>query len=150
MISSKPNHRVTIAWRNWLPRKPPSTRNWPSGRKTCAVWPGTWPRAQNGDVTAISRLADLQEQVLSGERRATELTEAMVALRRQQVTPEELARVADLLDGLWESMSRSDQVRILRHLLERIDCEAGKITVTFNAAGIKALGEELAQQETNP
>jgi site-specific DNA recombinase len=104
---------------------------------------------KNGDVTAISRLADLQEQVLGGERRATELTEAMVALRRQHVTQEELARVADLLDGAWESLSRSDQVRILRHLLERIDCQAGNITVTFNAAGIKALGEELAQQETN-
>ena len=104
---------------------------------------------KNGDVTAISRLADLQEQVLGGERRATELTEAMVALSRQHVTQEELARVADLLDGAWESLSRSDQVRILRHLLERIDCQAGNITVTFNAAGIKALGEELAQQETN-
>ena len=63
----------------------------------------------NGDATAISRLADLQEQVLSGERRATELTEAMVALRRQQVTPEELARAADLLDGPWETMPRADQ-----------------------------------------
>ena len=39
---------------------------------------------------------------------------------------------------------------ILRHLLQRIDCEAGNITVTFNAAGIKTLAEELAQQETNP
>ena len=41
-------------------------------------------------------------------------------------------------------MSRSDQARCLRHLLQRIDCEAGKITITFNAAGIKTLAEELA------
>ena len=43
---------------------------------------------QNGDATAISRLADLQQQLLCGERRATELTEEVVALRRQQVTPD--------------------------------------------------------------
>ena len=45
---------------------------------------------QNGDATAISRLADLQQQLLCGERRARELTEEVVALRRQQVTPAEL------------------------------------------------------------
>ena len=66
---------------------------------------------QNGDATAISRLADLQQQLLSGERRATELTEEVVALRRHQVTPAELACTADLLDGPWQSMSRSEQAR---------------------------------------
>ena len=105
---------------------------------------------QNGDATAISRLADLQQQLLCGERRARELTEEVVALRRHQVTPEELARTADLLDGPWQSRSRSEQARILRHLLQRIDCAGGTITVTFNAAGIKTLAEELIHQETNP
>jgi hypothetical protein len=105
---------------------------------------------QNGDATAISRLADLQEQLLSGERRATELAEEMVALRRHQVTPEELARTADLLEGPWQSMSRADQARLLRHLLQRLDCEDGRITITFNAAGIKILAAELMHQETIP
>ena len=81
---------------------------------------------------------------------SAELTEDMVTLRRHQVTPEELARAADLLDGPWGSMSRPDQRRVLRHLLQRIDCEAGTITVTFNAAGIKTLAAELMHQETNP
>jgi len=74
----------------------------------------------------------------------------MAALRRQQVTPEELTRTAHLLDGPWETMPRRDQARILRHLLQRIDCAAGKITVTFNPAGIKTLAEELDQRETKP
>ena len=105
---------------------------------------------QNGDATAISRLADLQQQLLCGERQATELTEEVVALRRQQVTPAELARTADLLDGPWQSMSRSEQARVLHHLLQCIDCAGGTITVTCNAAGIKTLAEELIHQETNP
>lgn len=102
-------------------------------------------KGPNGDTAAISRLAHLQEQVLWGERRTAELTEAMVALRRQQVTAEELARVAQLLDGPWPSMSRADQTHVLRQLLQRIDCEAGKITIAFNATGTKAVAEELAQ-----
>jgi site-specific DNA recombinase len=106
--------------------------------------------SKNGDATAISRLADLQQQILSGARRATELLEEMVALRRQQVTPEELARAADLLDSPWDSLYSCEQARVLRHLFQRIDCQAGKISVTFNAAGIKTLAEELAQQGTNP
>jgi hypothetical protein len=66
------------------------------------------------------------------------------------VTPEELARTADLLDSPWQSMSRSEQARVLRHLLQHIDCEGGTISVTFNAAGIKTLAEELIHEETNP
>jgi site-specific DNA recombinase len=105
---------------------------------------------KNGDATAISRLTDLQDQVLAGERRATELTEEIIALSRRQVTQEELSRTALFFDGSWRTMSRCDQARLLRHLLQRIDCAAGKITVTFNPAGIKTLAEELAHQETNP
>ena len=104
---------------------------------------------KNGDATAISRLADLQEQVLSGERRHTELVEEMAALRQQQVTPEELTRAAGLLHGSWENKSRCDQARVLRHLLLRIDYETGKISIAFNAAGMKTLADELAEQETN-
>jgi hypothetical protein len=47
-------------------------------------------------------------------------------------------------------MSRADQARVLRYLLQRIDCETSKITLTFHAAGIKALAAELARQEVNP
>jgi site-specific DNA recombinase len=106
---------------------------------------------KNGDAAAISRLADLQHQVLCGERRTTELGEEMVALRQQQVTPEELARAAGLLNGRWANKARSDQARILRHLLQRIDYAAGKISVTFNAIGIKTLAAEVGPlEEINP
>ena len=43
---ARPTSRSAIALPNWLPRKLPSTRNWPSGRKPCAAWPDTWPRAK--------------------------------------------------------------------------------------------------------
>jgi hypothetical protein len=84
----------------------------------CVIYLDNGPN--NACTRTISRLADRQEQVLSGERRATELAEEMVALRRQQVTQEELIRTADLLDGPWQTMSRSDQARILRHLLQAL------------------------------
>ena len=98
------------------------------------------------DATEISRLSDLQERILTGDEQATELTERIVALRQQQISREELARVQSLLNGAWATTSRTDQARILHHLIERIDHDGSKMSLTFDAAGIKRLAGEVAQE----
>ena len=100
----------------------------------------------------ISRLAALREQIATGERRAAELAEDITALRQRDVTQDELARVGGLVNGAWATTPRDQQIRIMRHLLERIDYEAGKISMAFSPSGIKSLAEELTrqQQEANP
>ena len=98
------------------------------------------------DATEIRRLSDLQERILAGDEQATELTERIVALRQQQVSREELACVQSLLNGAWATTSRTDQARILHHLIERIDHDGNKMSLTFDAAGIKRLAAEVAQE----
>ena len=42
--------------------------------------------------------------------------------------------------------SAYDQARILHHLIERIDHDGNKMSLTFDAAGIKRLAAEVAQE----
>jgi site-specific DNA recombinase len=52
-------------------------------------------------------------------------------------------------DPDWDSLSLCDQARLLRLLVERVDYDgrSGAISITFHPAGIKALTEELADQQ---
>jgi site-specific DNA recombinase len=52
-------------------------------------------------------------------------------------------------DPDWDSLSLCDQARLLRLLVERVDYDgrSGDISITFHPAGIKALTEELADQQ---
>ena len=72
------------------------------------------------------------------------MTERIVSLRRQQVSHEELARVQSLLNGAWETTARSEQARILHHLIERIDHDGARMSMTFDPAGIKKLAAQVA------
>ncbi|MCS7168093.1 MAG: hypothetical protein RMI91_11845 [Gemmatales bacterium] len=53
----------------------------------------------------LSRLADLQERIRSAERRATEIREQVIALRRELVDEREVARALSAFDPAWESLA---------------------------------------------
>ena len=98
------------------------------------------------DTPEISRLSDLQERILAGDEQATDLAERIASLRGRQVNHEELARVASLLNGAWETTPRSEQARILYHLIERIDHDGASMSMIFDPAGIKKLTSRVAHQ----
>ena len=70
----------------------------------------------------------------------------MVSLRQQQVSHEDLARVDSLLNGVWEMTPRSEQARILHHVIEHIDHDGSRMSLTFDPAGIKKLAAEVARE----
>jgi site-specific DNA recombinase len=99
--------------------------------------------ATNG--TATDRVADLQDRIQATEQRATQVREELLALGRELVDEKEVARVLSLFDPVWETLSPREQVRIIRLLVQRVDYdgEKGTVSVTFHPAGIKTLAEEL-------
>jgi site-specific DNA recombinase len=101
--------------------------------------------ATNG--TATDRVAELQERIQSTEQRATQVREELIALGRELVDEKEVARVLSLFDPVWETLSPREQVRVIRLLVQRVDYdgEKGTVSVTFHPAGIKTLADELEE-----
>ncbi|HPD29071.1 MAG TPA: recombinase family protein, partial [Phycisphaerae bacterium] len=99
--------------------------------------------------TATDRMADLQDRIRSAEQRATQVREELIALGRELVDEKEAARALALFDPVWESLSPREQVRVMQLLVERVDYdgEKGTVSVTFHPTGIGALVEEARRKE---
>jgi site-specific DNA recombinase len=103
-----------------------------------------------GDASpsAIARLADLQERIRDRERRATEINELTIALGREMVDEQEVAKALSTFNQVWDSLTPREQCRIIPLLIERVDYDgaAGKVSLTFHHSGIEALTWELASE----
>ena len=101
--------------------------------------------ATNG--TATDRVADLQDRIRAAEQRSTQVREELIALGRELVDENEVAQALALFDPVWETLSPREQVRIIRLLVQRVDYdgEKGTVSVTFHPAGIKTLADELEE-----
>jgi len=94
---------------------------------------------------ATARLADLQDRLREAERRLTEVRERGVALDREAVDAEDLARALALFDPTWDELFPREQARIIHLLIERVgyDGASGEMAVTFRPTGIRALAGEV-------
>jgi site-specific DNA recombinase len=103
--------------------------------------------ARNG--AAADRMADLQERIRVAERRATEVREELIAIGRSLVDEREAVRALALFDPVWDRLSPREQVRVLQLLVERVNYDGNKqtVSVTFHPTGIKSLVEETRRKE---
>jgi len=99
--------------------------------------------------TATDRMADLQDRIRSTEQRATQVREELIALGRELIDEKDAARALALFDPVWESLSPREQVRVMQLLVERVDYdgEKGTVSVTFHPAGMEALADEARRKE---
>jgi site-specific DNA recombinase len=97
--------------------------------------------------TATDRMADLQDRIRTAEQRATQVREELIALGRELVDEQEVARAMALFDPVWETLSPREQARVIRLLVERVDYDGQKetVSVTFHPAGIRTLADELEE-----
>lgn len=95
--------------------------------------------ATNG--TARDHVADLQERIQAAEQRGTQVREELIALGRKLVDEKEVARALAVFDPVWETLATREQVRVIRLLVQRVDYDGdkGTVSVTFHPAGIKML-----------
>ena len=100
--------------------------------------------AKNG--TATDRMADLQERIRTTEQRGTQVREELIALGRELLEEKEVTQALAVFDPLWETLAPREQARVIRLLVQRVDYdgEKGTVSVTFHPAGIKMLSREFA------
>ena len=96
---------------------------------------------------ATDRLADLQDRIQSIERRSTEVREELIRLGRTLLDEKEVTRALALFDPVWETLTAKEQARVLRLLVQRVDYdgEKGTVSVTFHPSGIEMLSRGLEE-----
>jgi len=104
----------------------------------------------SSNPTAADRMADVQERIRTAERRATDVREELIALGRELVDEKEAVRALALFDPVWDALSPREQVRVMQLLVERVDYDGAKgtVSITFHPTGIRSLVEEMKQKET--
>jgi site-specific DNA recombinase len=98
---------------------------------------------------AIDRMADLQERIRTAEQRATQVREELIALGRGLVDEREVAQALEIFDPVWESMSPREQARAIQLLVDRVDYDGarGTVSVVFHPAGMKLLANDSKNRE---
>jgi site-specific DNA recombinase len=87
------------------------------------------------------RVAELHEQVASGEARTAELRTKILRLEKQQVEEKELRATMCSFQEVWNAMNIEEQRNVVCLLLEKVgyDGRTGKVTLSFKSAEVKEL-----------
>ena len=90
---------------------------------------------------AASRLADLHAKLAEAQGRADEAARAITAAEAEMVLPEEVDAAFDDFDGVWSRLPPKQQVRLVRLLVQRVDYDAekGTVSIAFHPLGIRRL-----------
>jgi site-specific DNA recombinase len=77
------------------------------------------------------------------------LKEQMYALRQRRLDADEVAAALAQFGPVWESLAPREQARLVQLLIEKVDYDGanGRVAITFYAAGIKTLADELAAEQ---
>ncbi len=91
--------------------------------------------------------ACLRNELRDLEKQSTELHEKMLAISRDLVDETQVVRALSLFDPVWETLAPREQARVVRLLVERVDYDGqrGTVSITFRPTGIKTLLETRAE-----
>jgi hypothetical protein len=94
------------------------------------------------------REATLKPQIAAGEAKAAELRKAVGRGERLRLDTSTVRQRMETFDEVWHSMTISEQIELLRQLIEKVgyDSRADKVKVTYNSHGIKQFCQQGANQ----
>lgn len=94
---------------------------------------------------AARRLADLEEQIRTGENRMRGIAVAVAGLERISVSEREIATALSGFQSFFDRMPKSRGASALNALVEQVtyDREKGTVAIAFQPAGIKSFAEQV-------
>jgi len=100
-------------------------------------------RARNPEP---GRVAELHEQVATGEARAAELRKEILRLEKLRVDEKDLRKTMGSFQEVWKAMNIEEQRALISQLVEKVgyDGRTGKATLSFKSAGVKELVQKGA------
>ena len=101
--------------------------------------------AEGGDTPSLTaRLAELDGRAGQIEQRLTAIAEALAAIDRAQIEPDDVAKALAAFDPVWDALVPRERANILQLLLERVDYDGrgGAVELIFRPAGIASLAAD--------
>lgn len=102
------------------------------------------------DSVLLGLLADLQDRIRDGEKRAAEIRIELDSLQRLRIDSGEAAEALQRFDEVWESLPPRKQAELIDLLVRSIEYDgaAGKLSIAFHPSGIQTLDDSLAEGAT--
>ena len=102
---------------------------------------------QNGD--GAEELISVQECIDSIERRITDIEEEMLKLGDNVMEEQEIRKTCGSFDPLWDVLTTRERSRILNLLIESIEYDGEKktVSITYKPTCITSLSQELQKRE---
>jgi site-specific DNA recombinase len=99
----------------------------------------------------IDCLAAAQERSREIELLSRRIDQKLEATKSTQIERDEAKRVCEEFDSLWETLTTREQARILHLIVERVDFDNEKstISIALHSNGIESLLSEFNKQKEN-
>lgn len=96
----------------------------------------------------VGQTADVQDRIAATEQRAAKVRDELASLGRDVVDEGEVAIALASFGPVWESLAPREQARLIQLLVERVDYDGdkGTVSVTFRPGGIRELAEQQQQE----
>jgi site-specific DNA recombinase len=100
-------------------------------------------------ASRAARLADLHEKVRACEERAEALNQRIVEVGAGEITKADVDAALGEFDGVWSRLSPKEQARLMRMLVQRVDYNAtkGSVSITFHPLGLRSIGQRGHEEE---
>jgi len=102
------------------------------------------------DGHAAARLADLHQGVQTADERAAAIRREIADADTGQITKAEVDAALGEFDGVWSRLSPKEQAKLMRMLVQRVDYDAtkGSVSITFHPLGLRSIGQRAAEEVT--
>ncbi len=96
---------------------------------------------------AAARLADLHEKVRAAEKQAGVLRGRIEEAEAELITKDEVDAALGEFDSVWSRLSPKEQTRLIRMLIQRVDYDAtkGSVSITFHPLGLRSIGQQACE-----
>ncbi len=96
------------------------------------------------NALATERLAEVELRTSEIESRLGEIAQAIAAIDRTAIDPEDVAKALGQFDPVWDALVPREQPSLLQLLIERVDYDgvAKEVAITFRADGVASLTEQ--------
>jgi site-specific DNA recombinase len=102
---------------------------------------------KSGSAVRFDRIASLQLEIESVERKLTELAVNMKAVEDAAADPQDIQRTLERFEPVWESLTTREREKLVRTLVTKVgyDGRTGRVTIGFR----HAQGRDLCHTTTN-
>ena len=100
------------------------------------------------DGHAAARLTDLHQKVQVADDRMAALRREIADADAGQITKAEVDAALGEFDGVWSRLSPKEQARLMRMLVQRVDYDAtkGSVSITFHPLGLRSIGQRVGEE----